>query len=151
MLQMVLRGLKQLTRFSQSRKHRANIQSVSLTSQITIQRSNMRPARASGPDKEYSLKLDLETRAIDDVTVLFCKGRFTYRDEARAFSEKIAELLPNARQLVVEFSSYLSLLTCCPFSMFIPRWTMPYSHFRGKLHNLGTPLTPHSVRCEIVP
>jgi anti-sigma B factor antagonist len=50
------------------------------------------------------LKLDLETRAIDDVTVLFCKGRFTYRDEARAFSEKIAELLPNARQLVVEFS-----------------------------------------------
>jgi anti-sigma B factor antagonist len=54
--------------------------------------------------KECSLKLDLETRAIDDVTVLFCKGRFTYRDEARAFSEKIADLLPNARQLVVEFS-----------------------------------------------
>jgi anti-sigma B factor antagonist len=50
------------------------------------------------------LKLDLATRAINDVTVLFCKGRFTYRDEAVAFSQKIAELLPHAQQVVVEFS-----------------------------------------------
>ncbi|MGA8488961.1 MAG: STAS domain-containing protein [Terriglobales bacterium] len=50
------------------------------------------------------MKLDLETRAINDVTVLFCRGRFTYRDEAIAFSQKIAELLPYARQVVVEFS-----------------------------------------------
>jgi anti-anti-sigma factor len=54
--------------------------------------------------KECSLKLDLETRAIGDVTVLFCRGRFTYRDEAVAFSQKIAELLPHAHQLVIEFS-----------------------------------------------
>jgi anti-sigma B factor antagonist len=50
------------------------------------------------------LKLDLETRAINDVTVLFCRGRFTYRDEATAFSQKMAELLPQARQVVVDFS-----------------------------------------------
>lgn len=50
------------------------------------------------------MKLDLETRAIDDVTVLYCRGRFTYRDEATAFSEKIAELLPNTRQVVVDLS-----------------------------------------------
>jgi anti-anti-sigma regulatory factor len=50
------------------------------------------------------LKLDLETRAIDDVMVLFCRGRFTYRDEATAFSQQIAELLPQARQIVVELS-----------------------------------------------
>lgn len=50
------------------------------------------------------MKLDLETRAIDDVTVLYCRGRFTYRDEATAFSQKIADLLPHARQVVVEFS-----------------------------------------------
>ena len=50
------------------------------------------------------MKLDLETRAIDNVTVLYCKGRFTYRDEATAFSQKIAELLPHARQLIVELS-----------------------------------------------
>jgi anti-sigma B factor antagonist len=50
------------------------------------------------------LKLDLETRAIDDVTVLYCSGRFTYRDEATAFSQKIAELLPNARRIVVELT-----------------------------------------------
>ena len=50
------------------------------------------------------MKLDLETRAINDVTVLYCKGRFTYRDEATAFSQKISELLPNARRIVVELS-----------------------------------------------
>lgn len=50
------------------------------------------------------MKLDLETRAIDDVTVLYCSGRFTYRDEATAFSQKIAELLPNARRIVVELT-----------------------------------------------
>ena len=50
------------------------------------------------------MKLDLETRAIDDVTVLYCRGRFTYRDEATAFSQKIAELLPDTRWLVVELS-----------------------------------------------
>jgi anti-sigma B factor antagonist len=50
------------------------------------------------------LKLDLETRAFDNVTVLYCRGRFTYRDEATAFSQKIAELLPNTRRVVVELS-----------------------------------------------
>ncbi len=50
------------------------------------------------------MKLDLETRAIDDVTVLYCRGRFTYRDEATAFSQKIAELLPHARRVVVDLS-----------------------------------------------
>ena len=50
------------------------------------------------------MKLDLQTRAIDKVTVLYCRGRFTYRDEATAFSQKISELLPNARQLIVELS-----------------------------------------------
>ena len=56
------------------------------------------------PDKEWNLKLKLQTEAIDDITVLRCQGRFTYRDEATAFSQKISELLPNTRQLVVEFT-----------------------------------------------
>jgi anti-sigma B factor antagonist len=50
------------------------------------------------------MKLGLETRAIDAVTVLYCRGRFTYRDEATAFSQKIAELLPHTRQVVIELS-----------------------------------------------
>lgn len=50
------------------------------------------------------MKLDLETRAIDNVTVLYCRGRFTYRDEATAFSQRIGELLPQARQVVVDLS-----------------------------------------------
>jgi anti-anti-sigma factor len=50
------------------------------------------------------MKLDLETHTIDDVTVLYCRGRFSHRDEATAFSEKIAQLLPTARQVVVDLS-----------------------------------------------
>lgn len=57
------------------------------------------------PDKEWNLKLSLQTQAINKVTVLRCQGRFTYRDEATAFSQKIAELLPHTRQLVVELSA----------------------------------------------
>lgn len=50
------------------------------------------------------MKLDLETRTIGDIAVLYCRGRFTYRDEATAFSQKIADLLPRAHQVVVELS-----------------------------------------------
>jgi anti-sigma B factor antagonist len=50
------------------------------------------------------MNLDLETHTIDDVTVLVCRGRFCYRDEATAFSEKIAQLLPDVRQVVVDLS-----------------------------------------------
>jgi anti-anti-sigma factor len=50
------------------------------------------------------VKLDLETRTIGDVTVLYCRGRFTYREEAMAFSQEIAGLLPHARRVVVELS-----------------------------------------------
>ena len=49
------------------------------------------------------MKLDLETRTIGDVTVLYCRGRFTYRDEATAFSQEIAGLL-HMPQIVVELS-----------------------------------------------
>ena len=50
------------------------------------------------------MKLDLEIRTIGDVAVLYCRGRFTYREEATAFSQKIAGLLPHARRVVVELS-----------------------------------------------
>lgn len=50
------------------------------------------------------MKLDLETRTLGDVAILHCRGRFTYRDEATAFSQRIAGLLPLARQIVVELS-----------------------------------------------
>jgi anti-sigma B factor antagonist len=50
------------------------------------------------------LKLDLETRSIDDVTIVYCRGGFIYRHQATAFSDRIAELLPHARQVVVDLS-----------------------------------------------
>jgi len=50
------------------------------------------------------LKLDLETRSIDDVTIVYCKGCFIYRNQATVFSEKIAEILPRARQVIIDLS-----------------------------------------------
>jgi anti-sigma B factor antagonist len=62
------------------------------------------PQTGCKPAKEYKLKLEMETRASNDATILHCRGRFTYREEATAFSEKIAELLPTARRIVVDLS-----------------------------------------------
>ena len=50
------------------------------------------------------MKLGLENRTVGDVTVLYCRGRFTYREEATAFSQKVSELLPHARQIIVDLS-----------------------------------------------
>jgi hypothetical protein len=74
-------------------------------------------------DKGCTVKLDLETRAFAGAIVLYCKGRFTYRDPATVFSPKIAELLPRTRQIVVELSGLeaidsglgeLVVVTCGP-------------------------------------
>src|SRR5207248_2415499 len=55
-------------------------------------------------DKERKLKLNLEIRSADDVTIVHCYGRIVYRDEAVQLSEKIAGLLPYTRQLVLDLS-----------------------------------------------
>jgi len=53
--------------------------------------------------KEPMQKLSLEIRVSDDVTVVYCRGRIVY-DEAATLSEKLAELLPHSRQIVLELS-----------------------------------------------
>jgi anti-anti-sigma factor len=55
-------------------------------------------------DKESKLKFSLQVRASDEVTVVYCKGRIVYREEAAAFSAKIGELLDQARPLVLDLS-----------------------------------------------
>jgi anti-sigma B factor antagonist len=51
------------------------------------------------------LKLNLEIRTADGVTVVSCAGGIVYCDEAVELSQKIASLLPYTRQLVLELSS----------------------------------------------
>ncbi len=59
----------------------------------------------SNQDKESKLKLSLEIRATEDITVVHCRGRIVYRDEAAALSDKVAGLLPRTRRLVLELSA----------------------------------------------
>jgi anti-sigma B factor antagonist len=54
-------------------------------------------------DKEPMQKLSVEIRVSDDVTVVYCRGRIVY-DEAATLSEKLADLLPHSRQVVLELS-----------------------------------------------
>ena len=60
--------------------------------------------RLSSQNKEPKLRLSLETRVAEDVTVVCCKGRITYGIEAAALSGEIAELAGQTRQVVIDLS-----------------------------------------------
>jgi anti-sigma B factor antagonist len=50
------------------------------------------------------VKLQFQTRVVEDVTVLECLGRITYRLEAAALEEKMADLAHDNRQFVLDLS-----------------------------------------------
>jgi anti-sigma B factor antagonist len=50
------------------------------------------------------LRLKLETRITEDVTVICCKGRIAYGAEATALSGEFAELAPQTRRVVIDLS-----------------------------------------------
>ena len=54
--------------------------------------------------KEPELKLSLKISTYGDLIVIHCKGRVVYRDEAAAFFAQIAKILPQTRDLILEFS-----------------------------------------------
>jgi anti-sigma B factor antagonist len=60
--------------------------------------------RLSSQDKEPKLRLSLETRVTEHVTVISCKGRIAYGIEAAALSGEIAELAPQTRRVVIDLS-----------------------------------------------
>jgi anti-anti-sigma factor len=55
-------------------------------------------------EQEPTLKLDLEVIAHESTTIVLCKGRVTYREEAAALSAKVAELVLHSRQVVLDLS-----------------------------------------------
>src|SRR2546429_4207775 len=58
--------------------------------------------RLNRQDKESELRLSLETRVAEDVTVICCKGRIAYGAEAAALSGEFAELAPQTRRVVID-------------------------------------------------
>ena len=52
--------------------------------------------------KESKVKLSLEVCIHEAVSVVYCRGRVTYRDEAVALSDKVGELLHPSGYLVLE-------------------------------------------------
>src|SRR5207244_10482942 len=58
--------------------------------------------RLNRQDKESELRLSLETRVPEDVTVICCKGRIAYRAEAAALPAELAELAPQTRRVVID-------------------------------------------------
>ncbi|MBZ5598920.1 MAG: STAS domain-containing protein [Acidobacteriia bacterium] len=62
---------------------------------------------------ELNLKLNLEICANDGVTVVYCRGRLAYREEATALSEAVAELLLHSRHVVLELSAVEMIDSAC--------------------------------------
>src|SRR5205823_12711240 len=60
--------------------------------------------RLSRQDKEPKLRLSLETRVAEDVTVICSKGRIAYGAEAAALSGEFAEFAPQTRRVVIDLS-----------------------------------------------
>ena len=50
------------------------------------------------------MKLNLETRNLSDVIIVYCQGRIVYRDEAAALSGVVEELLRPNSKLVLDLS-----------------------------------------------
>ena len=50
------------------------------------------------------LNLHLRIRTVEGVTILYCQGRISYGNETAAFLERLAELLPQTQQLIIELS-----------------------------------------------
>ncbi len=54
--------------------------------------------------KPKRLRLSLEISLAEDVTIVACKGRIVYRDEAATLSDRVARLMPDFRKLVLDLS-----------------------------------------------
>ena len=54
--------------------------------------------------REKKLNLSFEVASYEGATVLRCQGRIVFRDEALALSAKVADLLPNSRQVVIDLA-----------------------------------------------
>jgi anti-sigma B factor antagonist len=54
--------------------------------------------------KESKLKLSLDVQEIEEVKVVYCRGRITYREEATALSDLIIGSLDHPSQIVLEVS-----------------------------------------------
>jgi len=60
--------------------------------------------RLNSQDKKRRLRLSLETRVSQGVTVICCRGRIAYGIEAAALFGEIAELAPETRRVVIDLS-----------------------------------------------
>jgi anti-sigma B factor antagonist len=55
------------------------------------------------------LTFSLEICADQDVTLVYCRGRIVYGAESTALSQKVAELVPRSRRLVLDLSQVESI------------------------------------------
>lgn len=50
------------------------------------------------------MKLHLESRTQGSTTIIHCKGRITYRDEAAALSAEVVKMLARSREVILDLS-----------------------------------------------
>jgi anti-sigma B factor antagonist len=50
------------------------------------------------------LKLNLQTRSLEDVMIVYCQGRIVYRDEAAALSRLVSQVIENRGKVLLDLS-----------------------------------------------
>jgi anti-sigma B factor antagonist len=75
-----------------------------IKSSVECQNAHCGKKQRLSQDKEPKLRLSLEARVTEDVTVISCKGRIAYGAEAAALSGEFAELAPQTRRVVIDLS-----------------------------------------------
>jgi anti-sigma B factor antagonist len=60
-------------------------------------------AREEARPKRLGLSLDV--RVANDVTIVLCRGRIVYRDEAATLSDRVSRLMPHFSKLVLDLSA----------------------------------------------
>jgi len=63
----------------------------------------------SEKSESKKLKLSLRTSTIEDATVVYCRGRIVFRDEAEFLAATLLKAVPVTRQLVLELSGVESI------------------------------------------
>jgi len=77
------------------------------------------------------LRLSLETRVAEDVTVICCKGRIAYGIEAAALSGEFAELAPQTRRVVIDLGGVELIDAASEHSYLLP-WRLKRASVRSR-------------------
>ena len=78
-----------------------------MNTEFMMQKSAPLPANA--PQEEEELSLTLRTSKLGDVTVIYCRGRIIFRNEAETLSHAVAGALQQSKHIILELQGVTTI------------------------------------------